>query len=172
MKDPRKRSASLNYSHSFQPNNDNEYNENNNYEKNPCCNMDKNQENKIVNFNMNNNIANLVNKGYKVEIEQKQTIKKDGNTENCIKATIFPPDYNKEREQRKVANIITEKKVLNKKDFYIKNEIKSFQTGIFFKDTHYYNSPKVIPFNRKQSYERTVLVYNDGNINYGEWRET
>ena len=70
MKDPRKRSASLNYSHSFQPNNDNEYNENSNYEKNPYYNMDKNQENKIVNFNMNNNIANLVNKGYKVEIEQ------------------------------------------------------------------------------------------------------
>lgn len=96
---------------------------------------------------------------FKIDIREK-------NKERFMSATFFPV-----QNQRKVKEIRTEKKTEIIKDYDIKNNLKSFQTGLIFKDTHYYETQRVIPKNRKVEYKRDVTYYTDGSVNYGDWRE-
>ena len=46
-----------------------------------------------------------------------------------------------------------------------KSEAKSFQTGIIFKKTNYYDTQTVIPFKKVFNYyEKTVKYFKDGTI--------
>ena len=57
-----------------------------------------------------------------------------------------------------------------KKDFDLINQTKSYETGIIFKDTHYYNIQRVIPKDYYVNNEIIVEEYNDNTINYGDWK--
>ena len=104
-------------------------------------------------------------KGYNVHLSQSKINHPDGRVE--YQSSI---DFSK-NEPRKVVKSFTQNKRELKKDYDIINQTKSYQTGLIFKDTHYYETQKVVPKNYYVNYERTVDQYNDGTKNYGDWRQ-
>lgn len=64
----------------------------------------------------------------------------------------------------------TQEKTVEQDSYEIKNEIRSFKTGIIFKDTHEYVTQKVIPKKKYIKVEREVKTYDDGSKEYGEWK--
>ncbi len=95
-----------------------------------------------------------------------------------IKSTIQHPDGRIEYQSRmdiskdnprRIINTYNETKIDRIKDFDIKTETKSYKTGLIFKDTHYYDTQKIIPKFYNKQYQRTVTHYNDGTFNYGDW---
>ena len=118
------------------------------------------------------NIEILKNMDEKITEQRKLRIYDDGSIEEGEWVEISRIEIPKPVESgKKIVKIVTEKKCETKKDFQIKTEQKSFETGLIFKDTHYYTTEKVIPSEKEINYERTVTYYNDGTINYGDWRE-
>jgi WD40 repeat protein len=71
---------------------------------------------------------------------------------------------------RTVTDVRTETRNILIKDYSIVTETKNFKTGIIFKDTHYYQTQRVIPKDHYQKQERTVTHYSDGTVSYGDWR--
>ena len=122
--------------------------------------------------NVKDEYRNFEKYGCKITEQRKLRIYDDGSIEEGEWEEISRIEIPRPVEQgRTIAKIITEKKCETKKDYQIKTEQKSFQTGIFFKDTHFYTTEKVVPSEKEVNYERTVTYYTDGTINYGEWRE-
>ena len=109
-------------------------------------------------------ISSLEKKGYNVNLAQSKIFHPDGRVEYQSKLN-FTKD-----EPRKVVRRFTQTKTELKKDFDLINQTKTYKTGIIFKDTHYYNIQRVIPKDYYVNYERTVEEYNDGTINYGDWK--
>jgi hypothetical protein len=104
-------------------------------------------------------------KGYNVNLTQSKINHPDGRVE-------YQSSFNlTKNEPRKVVKSFTQNKRELVKDYDIINQTKSYQTGIIFKDTHYYDTQKVVPKNHYVNYERTVDLYNDGTKNYGDWRQ-
>ena len=122
--------------------------------------------------NVKDEYRNFEKYGCKITEQRKLRIYDDGSIEEGEWEEISRIEIPRPVEQgRTIAKIITEKKCETKKEYQIKTEQKSFQTGIFFKDTHFYTTEKVVPSEKEVNYERTVKYYTDGTINYGEWRE-
>ena len=110
-------------------------------------------------------INKLEKKGYNLNLAQSKIFHPDGRVEYQSKLN-FTKD-----EPRKVVRRYTQTKTELIKDFDLINQTKSYETGLIFKDTHYYNILRVIPKDYYVNYERTVEEYNDGTINYGDWRQ-
>ena len=64
----------------------------------------------------------------------------------------------------------TQEKTVEQDSYEIKNEIRSFKTGIIFKDTHEFVTQKVIPKKKYIDLEREVKIYDDGSKEYGDWK--
>ena len=107
----------------------------------------------------------LDKKGYNLKLTQSRIDHPDGRVEFQSSINV---SKNKPRE---IVNSFTQNKRELVKDFDIINQTKSYKTGIIFKDTHYYETQKVIPKNYYVNYERTVDQYDDGTKNYGDWRQ-
>ena len=118
-------------------------------------------------FLVPNNFWKTLNNNFDIKLTQNKKIRKDGTVE--IENSIFctPNKSN----VRKISDIKTETRTNLIKDYRIETQTKNFKTGIIFKDTHYYQTQKVIPLNRYEKEERTVTYYNDGTVSYGEWRK-
>lgn len=108
--------------------------------------------------------------GYKIIESRKIRIFDDGSIEEGEWEIISKNEIQKFEPGRKIEKIEKETKVEEVDDIEVVTEQKSFQTGYIFKDTHYYDSQKVIPKKKKIKQERTVIYYKDGFTNYGEWR--
>ena len=122
--------------------------------------------------NVKDEYRNFEKYGCKITEQRKLRIYDDGSIEEGEWEEISRIEIPIPVESgKKIEKIVTEKKCETKKDFQIKTEQKSFQTGLIFKKTHYYTTEKVIPSEKEINYERTVTYYNDGTINYGDWRE-
>ena len=134
----------------------------NNYQK-------QNQNNMIVGYNDFYNFMNCIQNGFKVELQQKQIINDDG-TKEIVTSRTFLPIQQKQHQPRKIVDIRTEKRTERIKDFNVQRVLHSYETGLIFKDTHYYTTQEVFPFERLKTYERTVTYYDDGTVNYGDWR--
>ena len=137
--------------------------ENNKLVKNPCYN-EYNYGNAPVKYN--DFFSNFEKKGYNVNLIQSKIDHPDGRVEYQSRINLF------KNEPRKIVNSFTENKRELVKDYDIINQTKSYKTGIIFKDTHYYETQKVVPKNYYVNYERTIDQYNDGTKNYGDWRQT
>lgn len=123
--------------------------------------------------NVKDEYRNFEKYGCKITEQRKLRIYDDGSVEEGEWEEISRLEIPKPVESGKtIIKIITEKKSEKKKDYQIKTETKSFETGVlFFKKTHYYNTDKIIPIEKDINYERTVTYYSDGTISNGEWRE-
>lgn len=123
--------------------------------------------------NVKDKYRNFEKYGCKITEQRKLRIYDDGSIEEGEWEEISRIEIPKPIESgKKIEKIITEKKCEKKKDFTIKTEVKTYQTGIlFFKKDHNYTTEKVIPIEKEINYERTVTYYTDGTINYGDWRE-
>ena len=145
----------------------NDYDEEKCYEINPYQRrspIKNNYQNEIVNF-FPMNIFEKVGKGeINVGFVQTNIKHPDGRNEFTYRVDIS------KNNPRKIINTYTETKTVKKKDFDIQTQTKSYQTGLIFKDTHYYETQKVIPKVVSQKYQRTVTQYSDGTSNYGDWR--
>ena len=96
--------------------------------------------------------------------EQEEKIDKEGNR-TVIKRFKYLP-----KNQKKLVETKKEKKTVAQDSYDIKNEIRSFKTGIIFKDTHEFVTQKVIPKKKYIDLEREVKIYDDGSREYGEWK--
>ena len=137
----------------------NQYYNNNNY--------NKNHQNGLMTFDdFFSNMMKFVNKeGYNITFSQTKIAHPDGRIE-------FKSDIGfSKNKPRTIVRTFKETKNEFRKDFKIINQTKSYKTGIIFKDTHYYETQKVIPNNYYVKFERTVTEYSDGTYNYGDWRE-
>ena len=104
---------------------------------------------------------NAILKGY--SFEKTKVVHPDGTVE-------FMSRFYNNNKTRQVTKTIKETKTERVKDYGIRSETKSYQTGLIFKDTHYYQTQKVVPKDYYVNYERTVTYYDDGTVNYGDWR--
>ena len=148
-----------------------DYNEENNYQINKYYNKSpskNNYQNGIINYNggFPSSLFDMVQKGeFNVNVSQKKIHHPDGRIEFQSNIGIS------KNKPRSVVNTYNETKTEVKKDFDIINQTKSYQTGLIFKDTHYYETQKVIPRNTYEKYVRSVSQYDDGTYNYGDWRK-
>ncbi len=83
--------------------------------------------------------------------EQEEKIDKEGNR-TVIKRFKYSP-----KKQKKVVKRTIEEKTVEQDSYDIKNEIRTFKTGIIFKDTHEFVTQKVIPKKKYIKVERENL---------------
>jgi len=115
-----------------------------------------NDDLKLKNFE--NEIDNIIN----YELTNKTSIYNYVNNNNQMfeyeiisKIEILKPIKNEKVDTKKLMNV--------------KNDTISFETGFFFKKTHYIPNQTLVTKDVKMKYERTVVrYYKDGNINYGD----
>ena len=126
-----------------------------------------NNNNSMIVFNTPNKefFNYFLEKNFEFHGSHRETINKDGSR-NFETTYSFIPKY----QQRKIVDIKEETKYEKEKDFEVKTVTRSYKTGLIFKKTHYYDTQTIRPFTRNVKYKRTVTYYNDGIINYGEWR--
>ena len=126
------------------------------------------RNNEIVNYNgggfPKNFFDMMENNGYNLDLSQSRIKHPDGRLE--IQSKI---GFSKHKP-RKIVNTYQEKKTEVKKDYDKKTYTNSFKTGLIFKKRHYYETQKVIPKQIYENYQRTVTQYDDGSVNYGDWR--
>jgi hypothetical protein len=96
--------------------------------------------------------------------EQEEKIDRQGNR-TIIKRVKYSP-----KKEKKLVGRTTQEKTVEQDSYEIKNEIRSFKTGIIFKDTHEFVTQKVIPKKKYIKVEREVKTYDDGSKEYGEWK--
>jgi hypothetical protein len=97
--------------------------------------------------------------GYEITESRKTRIFDDGSIEEGNWEIISRSEIPKPVEQRrKVEKTDKEYKTEEKDDFDIINEIKSYVTGFFFKDTHYYNTQQVIKKKKKLNMKELLLI--------------
>ena len=118
-----------------------------------------------VKYDFFSNIDSLDKKGYNLKLTQSRIDHPDGRVEYQSSINL---SKNKPRE---IVKSFTQKKRELVKDFDVINQTKTYETGLILKDTHYYETQKVIPKSYYVHYERTVDQYNDGTKNYGDWRQ-
>jgi hypothetical protein len=116
-------------------------------------------------YDIFSSIDSLDKKGYNLKLTQSRIDHPDGRVEYQSSINL---SKNKPRE---IVNSFTQNKRELVKDFDVINQTKSYKTGIIFKDTHYYETQKVVPKSYYVNYERTVDQYDDGTKNYGDWRQ-
>ena len=92
--------------------------------------------------------------------EQEEKIDRLGNR-TIIKRIKYAP-------QKKLIKREIQEKTVQQDSYEIKNEIRSFKTGIIFKDIHEFVTQKVIPKKKNIKLEREVKIYDDGSKEYGE----
>ena len=95
-------------------------------------------------------------------LEQEEKIDHLGNR-TIIKRIKYAP-------QKKLIKTEIQEKTVQQDSYEIENEIRSFKTGIIFKDIHEFVTQKVIPKKKNIKLEREVKIYDDGSKEYGEWR--
>ncbi len=95
-------------------------------------------------------------------LEQEEKIDYLGNR-TIIKRIKYAP-------QKKLIKREIQEKTVQQDSYEIKNEIRSFKTGIIFKDTHEFVTQKVIPKKKYIKVEREIKTYDDGSKEYGEWK--
>ena len=118
-------------------------------------------------MNYNYNFINqLIDNGFQVELKKTQKINEDGTSEFGHSLNFCRPKY----QQRSIVNVKTERRVETINDYDIRTEINCFETGIIFKDKHYYRTQFIIPKTNYIIYEREVTYYSDNTVNYGDWR--
>lgn len=120
--------------------------------------------------NVKDEFQNYNENGYKITKQRKTRIYDDGSIEEGEWEIVSKVEIPQFEQGRVIESIKTETKKELRQDYKIENETKSYKTGLIFKDTHYYETQKIIPVTREETYERTVTYYKDGKINHGEWR--
>ena len=167
MSNKQRRSSSMS---TYKKNDFDDYNEENSYEKNPYYNnspIKNNYQYGITNYNncFNKNIFDKVEKGeLNVGFTNTKIQHPDGRVEFQSRIDIF------KNRPRTITKTFNQTRVEKIRDFKIETQTKSFKTGLIFKDTHYYDTQKVIPKDTYNKYQRTVTKYSDGTTNYGDWR--
>jgi len=113
--------------------------------------------------NVKDELRNFEKDGYKIIESRKIRIFDDGSIEEGDWEIIEKSEIPKPVEQgRKVIDVGKETKIEEQDDYEIVTVKQSFETGFIFKDTHYYDTQRVIPYYNERKYERTVTYYNDG----------
>ena len=150
---------------------DDEYNykenafNNNNFSNN---NQTQNQIKDLVNYNNLNNYNKFIdyysNKGYQISFRRTQEVDKDGKTK-------FNSEVIFTKQPRKIEKVIKEYTSEYVEGTTLKPIVRSYKTGIIFKDTHYYTDYEEVKCPYKKNYERTVTYYSDGTIDYSDLRE-
>lgn len=102
--------------------------------------------------------------GFNVNLTQSRIKYPDGKIKLQSSICLY------KNKPRQIVKTYFEKKTDVLNDFDIDYKTKSYKTGFIFKKTHYYETARVIPKKRYIRYERTVTQYDDGSINYGDWR--
>ena len=166
MSNKQRRSSSMS---TYKRNDFDDYNEENCYEINPYYNKSPIKNNYgITNYNdfFQKNIFDKVEKGeLNIGFVNTKIQHPDGKIEFQSRIDIS------KNNPRKIVNRFKETRTDQVKDFEIKTLTKSYQTALIFKDTHYYDTQKIIPKISYNKYQRTVTKYSDGTTNYGDWRQ-
>ncbi len=152
---PKIQNNNYNYTNKYQNNQIDLYKNNNNF----------NGGYGIMEYNIDT-ITHLAKNGIACEIKQTKTINKDNKPEISTTMNF----YKYERKPRQITKEEIESKVETINDYEIITKQNCITTGIIFKDHHYFETQKVIPKPKNIPYERKVTYYDDGTINYGDWR--
>ena len=148
-----------------------DFNEDKSYEKNPYYSkspVKNNYQHEITNYNgyFPNDLFDKVQKGeLSANFVQTKIQHPDGRIEFQSRIDIS------KNHPKKIINTYDEKKVDVTTDFILEPQLKSYKTGIIFKDTHFYETLNIIPITIHKIYQRTVTQYNDGTSDYGDWRQ-
>ena len=144
---------------------DDEYN----YKENKSSTKEQtNQTTGLVNYNNFDNYNKFVdfysNKGYQVTFRRTQEVDKNG-TQKLYSDIIFT------KQPKRIEKVIKEYSSQLVEGTTLKPVVRSYKTGLIFKDKHYYTDYEEVPCPYKKNYERTVIYYSDGTIDYSDWRE-